>query len=239
MPKHVIKKSDEIPTSDWHKICKVAAKLDYTKGHVLPPFQLWLSCILAIDWLTGKRINEILTLRRKSIFFTENEIRIKFLVGKKRSRGAPTELIPYLKARNIKHQAVPYVQAYLKEYDKKITDLEEYLFPAKTMPRTRIVKTKFTNGKGEKETRSYIYQDKGGYIYEENARRWLIKVNEKLPKSKQIYFHFGRHNIGIKLAYQGKSDIEIANVLDETPRAAISYTKHAGGLNLDWTKETE
>ena len=41
------------------------------------------------------------------------------------------------------------------------------------------------------------------------------------------------------MAYQGRTAIQIAEVLDETVRAAIEYTKHAGGLGQEWTEETE
>lgn len=195
--------------------------------------------MLAIDWLTGKRINEILILKRKDIAFTNKEIRIRFHVGKKHSRGSPIELQPYQKSRTIEHKAVPYIKKYLDEYDIQLIDKEAGLFFSNTLQRTRTVKTKFTNGKGEKETRQYQYTDQGGYVYEENARYWLGKINEQLPENKRLYFHYGRHSIGIKLAYQGKSDIEIAKILDETPQAALEYTKHAGGLGDEWTKETE
>lgn len=238
MPKHKIVRQEEISTKEWFKILDLAKKLDYSKGYTLPNLQNWLSCVLAIDWLTGKRINEILKLRRKDIIVTESQIRIKFFVGKKRSRRTPMEMLPYQKVKTIRHKAVPYILEYLEEFDKKY-ESDEYLFPAKTRARTRKVNTTFVNGEGQKETREYTYKDKGGYIYPEYARFWLSKVNKQLPPKQRIYFHYGRHSIGIKLAYQGKSDIQIAAVLDETPRAALEYTKHAGGLSEDWTNETE
>lgn len=239
MPKHKIKRQEEISAKEWKIILELAAELDYSRGTQLPRFKLWFQCVLAIVWLTGKRINEILQLKRKHVLFTEREIRIKFFVGKKHSRGSPIELMPYQKARTIAHKAVPYIQAYLAEYDKKITDEDRPLFPANTHSRQRTVHTTFINGKGESETREYTYQDYGGYVYEENARYWLNKINEQLPKDKRIYFHYGRHSIGIKMAYQGRTPYQIAEVLDETVQAALAYTKHAGGYGQEWTQETE
>jgi integrase len=242
MPTHKIKRQEEIPTENWHKILALSEQLDYTKAEQVPPFQFWLTCVLAIVWLTGKRINEILSLKRKDISFTQTEIKIKFKVGKKQSRGAPLELQPYQKTRTIKHQAVPYIKKYLEEFDTKTlpkTAKNIYLFPSNTAPRNRTVKTKFTNGKGEKETRQYTYTDPGSYIYEENARYWLNKINEQLPEEERLYFHYGRHSIGIKLAYQGKTPYQIADILDESVLAAVEYTKHASGYSQEWTKETE
>jgi integrase len=242
MPKHKITREEEISSKNWQKILALSEQISYDQAKLVPPFQPWLTCVLAIIWLTGKRINEVLSLQRKDITFTPTLIRIKFKVGKKEKRGAPIELQPYQKARNINHKAVVYIQKYLALFDANTLPQEakkSYLFPASTKPRTRVVKTKFTNGKGETETRKYYYTDQGGYVYEENARYYLAKINEQLPKDEQIYFHYGRHSIGIKLAYQGKSDIEIAKILDESPRAALEYTKHAGGLGEEWTKETE
>jgi integrase len=249
MPKHVIQRTDEIPTEDWIQCLELAASLDYTNAHQIPPFQKWLVAVLAIDWLTGKRINEILRLKRKDITNTKSEIKLKFLVGKKRSRGTPIEMQPYQKARNIEHKAVPYITSYLEEYDKRletdidiakyIKDIGGYLFPCPSTERTKTVKTTFTNGKGEKETREYTYQQLGGYMKEENAFYWLQKVNAQLPPEKRIYFHYGRHSIGIKMAYQGRSPYQIAEVLDETVDAALQYTKHASAYSSEWTKETE
>jgi integrase len=242
MPKHKLEREDEVPTENWQKILSLSEQIDYTQAKLVPPFQYWLTCVIAIDWLTGKRINEVLSLHRKDITFTQTEIRIKFKIGKKKNRRSPIELMPYQKARNINHKAVVYIKKYLEEFDIKTLPKiakKAYLFPSETRPRIRTVRTKFRNGKGEQESRQYTYTDQGGYIYEENARYYLNKINDQLPPEERIYFHYGRHNIGIKLAYQGKSNIIIAEVLDETPRAAIEYTKHASGLSEEWTKETE
>lgn len=249
MPKHKIQKQDEIPTEDWHQLLALAKNLDFTKVRILPKIQIkekkklqviptWFSCVLAIIWLTGKRVNEVLSLRRRQIIFINDEIRIKFFVGKKRSRGSPLELQPYQKARNIKHQAVPYIQEYLEIFDQFFKE-SDYLFSAKTQPRHRIIHTKFINGQQKEETRQYDYDDYGGYVYEENARYWLKLINEKLPKNKRIYFHYGRHSIGLKMAFKGCTPYQIADVLDETVNAALAYTKHAGGYSLEWTRETE
>lgn len=242
MPKHKIERQEEISTENWQKILALSEQLDYSKAEQVPPFQLWLTCVLAIIWLTGKRINEILSLSRNAITFTQTVIRIKFKVGKKRSRGTPLELQPFQKARSIQHKAVPYIKRYLAEFDEKTLPKERQkarLFPANTTIRTRTVNTKFINGNGEEETRQYAYTDKGGYVYEENARYWLNKINEQLPEEERIYFHYGRHSIGIKQAYQGKTPYQIAEILDETVRAAIKYTEHAGGYSSEWTMETE
>jgi len=239
MPKHKIKRQEEISTEDWKQILKLARELNFSQASQVPKLQHWFSAVLAIIWLTGKRINEVLQLRRKHIILTPDQIRIKFFVGKKKSRKTPIEQMPFQKARTIKHQAVSYILEYLKEFDTKHKSQETRLFPANTQPRTRIVNTKFTNGEGEPETRQYTYRDSGGHVYSEHARFWLSKINKQLPKNKRIYFHYGRHSIGIKMAYQGRSAIQIAAVLDETPRAAVEYTKHAGGISQEWTNETE
>ena len=242
MPYHKIQKQEEIGTEDWKLILKLSSEINFSQAYQVPKHQHWFQCVLAIIWLTGKRINEVLQLKRKHIMFTPKtkptEIRIKFFVGKKRSRGSPIEQMPYQKARTVKHKAVPYIQEYLEEFDTTHNQ-EDNLFPANTKPRTRKINTKFINGKGEEETRAYTYDYEGGYVRQENARFWFSKVNNQLPKSKRIYFHYGRHSIGIKLAYQGKTPYQIAEILDETVRAAIEYTKHAGGYSQEWTQEIE
>lgn len=239
MPKHKIKRQEEIGIENWIQILKLAGELDFSQSYTTPKLQHWFSAVIALIWLTGKRINEVLQLRRKHVITTKKQIRIKFFVGKKKSRRSPIEQMPYQKVRIIKHKAVPYILEYLNEFDKENADPESRLFPANTKSRIRVVNTTFENAQGETETRRYEYVDQGEYVYPENARFWLSKINSQLPANKRIYFHYGRHSIGIKMAYQGKSDIEIAAVLDETPRAALEYTKHAGGLSQEWTNETE
>jgi integrase len=239
MPKHTINRIDEVPTSNWIKLITLSKQLNFSKASTVPKLQLWFACVIAIDWLTGKRINEILSLRRNSIILTDTQIRIKFFVGKKRSKGSPLELQPYQKAKTIEHKAVPIILEYLDEYDRQIGDKEGYLFPANTQPEIRRVTTKFINGQQQEEKRSYIYNIPGGYVKEQTARFWLSKVNEQLTEKEQIYFHYGRHNIGIKLAYQGKNDHDIAKILDTTVRTASRYTAHAGGFGTEWTNEIE
>jgi integrase len=239
MPLHKIKRQEEVTAKNWKELLELSEQLNYTKAPKIPHLQYWMTAVIAIDWLTGKRINEILILKRKDITFTTKEIRLRFHVGKKHSKGSPIELQPYQKSRTLEHKAVPWIKKYLAEYDLQNSDQEAYLFPSNNTERKRTVNTKFINGQGIKETREYQYKDEGGHVYEENARYWLSKINSQLPPNKQIYFHYGRHSIGIKLAYQGKSDIQIAKILDETPKAALEYTKHAGGLSEEWTQETE
>jgi len=233
------KRQEEIGLENWLEILKLAKELNFSQAFMVPKIHYWFSSVLAIIWLTGKRVNEVLQLRRKHIIITPTQIRIKFFVGKKKSRKSPMEQMPYQKVRTIKHKAVPYILEYLKEFDAENESRESRLFPANTKPRIRVVNTTFENGQGEIETRRYEYKDRGGFVYPENARFWLSKINAKLPIEKRMYFHYGRHSIGIKLAYQGKSAIQIAAILDETPRAAIEYTKHAGGISQEWTNETE
>lgn len=249
MPKIKNQRIDIIPTEDWQTYIDLAKKIDYSQATQIPPFQNWLAAVIAIDWLTGKRINEILRLKRQDITITKNEIQIKFTVGKKRARTSPIELQPYQKTKTIKHKAVPTILEYLNEYDTRlandpdiaqyIKDTGGYLFPCPNEPRTITVTTTFTNGKGEKEKRTYTYQHPGGYMRKENAYYYLQKINQQLPPERRIYFHYGRHNIGLKMAYQGKSPYQIAAVLDETVLAALEYTKHASAYDSEWRKEEE
>ena len=239
MPLHKIVRQEEISLSNWQKILALARELDFSQSSMTPKNKYWFSAVLAVIWITGKRINEVLQLRRKDVIVSESHIRLKFFVGKKRSKKAPMEFLPYQKVRTIDHKAVPSILEYLDEYDAQKKSSDGYLFFAPTKPRTRTVNTKFVDGEGKKQTKTYTYQDKGGYVYQEHARYWLAKINKQLEPEERIYFHYGRHSIGIKMAYQGKSIFQIADVLDENPKSAIAYTKHAGGYSQEWTQETE
>jgi len=239
MPRIKVKR-DDIPTTDeWLHILDLAAILDYSRAWQVPPFKLWFQGLIALDWLFGKRIHELLKLRRKDLWFERRLLHVLFHVGKKKAKTAKIEWIPYLKVKTSRHKAIPFLRAYLKEFDAQIKNKESYLFPAQTSPKQIQVRTKFLNKAGEQEQKQYSYARVGGHVLQETARYWLDKINRQLPPGQRIWFHLGRHAIGTRMARKRKSAIQIAEVLDVTERTALVYTRHAAGVGEEWVKETE
>lgn len=197
---------------------------------------LWLACWLAFDCIFGKRRNEICKLKRKDIWVQDDYLFVRFYVGKKRSKTASIDLMPYTKRKTLKHYAMHYILEHLEAYDewqktsKKQTD---YLFPSnKKYSTERKVTTAFTNGKGERERRSYTYKLETGYV-----RGWEVY---KLVKNvnPNMWLHLGRHTVASDAAEDGASEYDICNILDVTPRVAGKYVHHGTALTDKWSQKT-
>jgi len=73
----------------------------------------WLPCCIALLWMFGKRISEILQLNRESVYTDDRYLYVRFLVLKKKTRKDPPIPKPYLKRISLKHPGIPYVLDYL------------------------------------------------------------------------------------------------------------------------------
>jgi len=75
---------------------------------------LWLQCLIALAWVFGKRVSELLRLRRDDFRKDDNFLYVRFLVLKKKSRRESGIPRPFMKKISLSHPAVPYILAYLK-----------------------------------------------------------------------------------------------------------------------------
>jgi len=201
---------------------------------------LWLASWLAFDWIFGKRRNEISKLLRKDVWTEQGYLYARFYVGKKKSKTASVDQLPYTKRKVLEHKGIPYILEYLKEYDEshKINDPDKvsraYLFPWSN-PRkdTVTVRTKFKNREGQEETREYTYAVQSGYINPSLVNYYLKKVNP------QMWLHLGRHSVATRASEDGATEYDIANILDVSPRTASKYVHHGTKLTEEWSKKTE
>jgi hypothetical protein len=195
---------------------------------------LWLAAWLAFDWIFGKRRNEISKVFRKDVWIEKGYLYTRFYVGKKKSKTASVDQLPYTKRKVLEHKGVPYILEYLKEYDESIKPSNGYLFPW-TNPRkqTVTVRTKFKNREGQEETREYTYPVQTGYINPSLVNYYLKKVNDKM------WLHLGRHSVATRASEDGATEYDIVNILDVSPRTASKYVHHGTKLTEEWSKQVD
>jgi integrase len=183
--------------------------------------QPWLSAVIALLWVFGKRINEIMRLKADDLWTDEKYLYCRFFVGKKKTRTAPIIPERYLKRINLNHPSVKYIQEW-----QNITQ-KGYLFPAKTLPSSiKVNRTWIVNGKEHKNT--YNYQNSGGYIQPNLVRYYLKKANKK------IWPHLFRHSLATEFSERGKTVQQLMDWFDwSSPRQAVEYVQRGPGLTKE------
>lgn len=191
----------------------------------------WLAAWLAFDCIFGKRRNEICRLKRRDVWTQGEYLYVRFMIGKKRSKTATIDKMPYTKKKVLSHYATTYILSYLEEYDK--LGMEGYLFPSDRQGSNITIRTKFTNRLGQKEQKTYIYKVEGGYRSPQDVHYWIKKVNPN------IWAHLGRHTVATLAAESGATEYDICNILDVTPRTASKYVHHGTKLTERWSEQKE
>lgn len=88
----------------------------------------WLACLIALAWMFGKRISELLQVTKEDIWKDRSFLYVRFHVGKKQSRKDAAIPQPYIKRITRKHPGVAYVLDYLEEM-AIMDEKETRLFP--------------------------------------------------------------------------------------------------------------
>jgi len=231
MPKiKVIRTERVVYTPEWLETLEKAKQLN----------KLWLAAWLAFDWIFGKRRNEISKLYRKDVWTEHGYLYARFYVGKKKSKTASVDRLPYTKRKVLEHKGIPYILEYLKEYDEKHKEdgkekvSRAYLFPwSNPRKETVTVRTKFKNREGQEQIKEYTYPVQSGYINPSLVNYYLKKVNDKM------WLHLGRHSVATRASEDGATEYDIANILDVSPRTASKYVHHGTKLTEEWSKQTD
>ena len=74
----------------------------------------WLRCLICLAWLFGKRINELLSLRRKELYTEGGYLYVRFHVLKKKTRKDTGVSKPFLKRMTLKNKYTEPVLSYLE-----------------------------------------------------------------------------------------------------------------------------
>jgi len=75
----------------------------------------WLQCLIALAWVFGKRINELLKVKREDIWVDNRFLYCRFQVSKKRTRKDTPIPRPYLKRITLRHLGVEYILTYVSK----------------------------------------------------------------------------------------------------------------------------
>lgn len=196
-----------------------------------------IQCLIALLWLFGKRITEILRLKRKDVWAKYGDVWkergylfVRFTILKKEAKNK--QPIPVKKVKRIRiSNNLEFVKP-IARYVGKIKDPEAYLFPGNSRPHKLIAKRK------DKETgriiKVYKYEvTDRGLMSREHAYKILKGLNPK------CWIHLFRHSLATQLAEEGFSGIELMHWFDWSRyETALRYVAGSPKLTEKISKRT-
>jgi len=118
MPEYKYHRDDVIRKPELHEIFSKAGRVN---AYGLPG-QAW-QCLIAIMWLFGKRVSEIVPISTKSVYTDDGDLAVQFTVLKKKSYQDPGVRMPFTKRVTLEN---PYTN-YVVDWHAKALD-KPYLF---------------------------------------------------------------------------------------------------------------
>jgi integrase len=187
---------------------------------ILKNAEAWLQCVIALAWMFGKRINEILRLKREDVYTEGDYLYVRFLVGKKKSRKDQPIPKPYLKRITLKNEYCKYVLSYIKDIK------EGYIFPAKSKPRVKRFFDKRMNVWRE-------YPREGGHITPELAYYYLKRL------APNTWWHLFRESLATEMAERGATEEKLMHWFDwDRVDTAHQYVKRGTKLTEELSERT-
>lgn len=181
-------------------------------------------CLIALLWIFGRRIMEILMLKRKHVRIEGDSLVVQFRTLKRR-KADPKEL--YEKAITLSHPYVPYIL----EYIETIKNPDAYLFPGHSKPRKFVSKAKLPKT-GELKTYSYVRTEEG-FMSPQKAWKILKFLN---PES---YCHLFRHTLATMIARKGYNEDQLMAWFDwSTSQVAHGYVAKGKKMVEDLSTRT-
>ncbi|MCJ7633901.1 site-specific integrase [Candidatus Bathyarchaeota archaeon] len=178
----------------------------------------WLQCTIALAWIFGKRINEILRIKREDIYTDENYLYVRFFVSKKETRKDLPVPKPYLKKITLKNPHCKFIVSYIDQFK------EGYIFPANTQPRVKRFLDKRMNVWRE-------YQREGGHITPEAAYYHLKRL---APKT---WWHLFRESLATEMAERGATEEKLMHWFDwDRVDTAHQYVKRGTKLTEEYSE---
>ena len=176
-----------------------------------------VKAMVCILYLFGKRVSEVLSLKRKDFWTKQGFLYVSFSVLKKKSR---TELLT--PQRKVKRVSIKNSEAFvipIVTYVGSLADVDMPLFPGRSYPHTQIVKVKDKiTGLVKKEYR-YEVRREGGM-----SRQHAYKILKAL--NHEAYPHWFRHSLATELAEQGFTPHELKDWFDWSKyETAVSYVE--------------
>jgi len=164
-----------------------------------------IKALICVAYLFGKRISEILPIKRKDVYTKRGYLYIRFLVLKKKTRESLA--MPIMKVKRVsvrkQHQFVIPIIAYVQT----LTLTEMPLFPGRSRPHKQIVKVK--DPKTGEIKKVYEYEVKHEGIM---SRQHAYKIFKAL--NKEAYPHWFRHSLATQLSEDGATGVELKHWFD-------------------------
>jgi len=180
----------------------------------------WLQCAMALAWMFGKRINEILKIKREDIYTDDHYLFVRFFVSKKASRKDQPVPKPYLKRITLRNPYTKFVLNYIEPIK------EGYIFASNSKPRTKRFFDKRMNVWRE-------YQREGGHITPETAYYHLKKL---APKT---WWHLFRESLATEMAERGATEEKLMHWFDwDRVDTAHEYVKRGIKLTEELSERT-
>jgi len=186
-------------------------------------------CLLALLWLFGKRISEVLSLKRREVWADDRYLYVRFHILKKKRRDKAVA------ESNVKRITLenPFT-GYVVNYVTGINEPDAYLFPAKTRNRKIEVHQKLKDQEGKvKRVETYRYDRAGGFMNPTSA--WKI-VKHLNPKA---YCHLFRRSLATTMAEEGATEDELLSWFDWSDKSADiahEYVSRGTKLTAKWSR---
>ena len=162
---------------------------------LFPEKAAMIKCLIALLWLFGKRISEVLRLKRKDLWFDEHFLYVRFTILKKKGEYKAVKKV------TVKN---PFVN-YIIQYMKCIEDSEAWLFPGYSRRKTLKVKAKLKDG----TVKTYVYERlESGNMSRQQAYKILKRLNPA------VWPHLFRDSVATKFAYEGATPYELQSWFD-------------------------
>lgn len=173
-------------------------------------------CLLALLWIFGRRISEILLLKRKNLRIEDGSLVVQFKTLKK--RAGKDEL--HEKSIVLENPYAHYITDYINilDHDRNILDVDRYVFEGFSRPRrlTSRVKASKTD-----EVKTYHYERKDqGFMSAQKAWKIIKYLNP------EAYCHLFRHSLATKIARKGFTESQLMAWFDwSTSDVAQGYVE--------------
>jgi len=188
-------------------------------------------CLIALLWLFGKRIYEVLQLKRKNIWIEGRYLYVRFLVLKtKRKEVIPVAVLKRITLSN------PYTKYVLQWLERIGEEPEKYIFPGHSRGKTIKVRAKliraFPDGSRDFYTKEYIYErTRTGIMSPETAWKIVKFLNPK------AWLHLFRESVATIMAEKEATEEELMHWFDwEKVETAHKYVKRGTKLVAKWAE---
>ena len=180
-------------------------------------------CLLALLWIFGRRIMEILMLKRKNVRVEGDSLVVQCRTLKRRKDKR--EL--YEKSITLTH---PYVQ-YITDYIQRIKDPERYVFQGRSKPRKFVSRARLPKT-GEMKTYQYERKEHG---FMSPQKAWkTIKFLDPFA-----YCHLFRHTLATTIARKGYNEDQLMSWFDwSTSQVAHEYVSRGKKMVEDLSTRT-